>query len=251
MNLKFYAVIIGTEILNGRREDKHFKFLQNELKKRGWILSGTFIIEDNPPLIKNTFEMLKQDKNCVIFSFGGIGGTPDDYTRMVAGEVFSNGEMEFNQEFLTKIEEQYGSNHIKHRKNMAYLPKKAKLLYNNPINGMYGFYIDERIFFLAGFVEMAHPMVIEALNLFFKENQNKPIVKNVIFNSGETHFISWMKNIPKEINLSSLPKFEHNSNGKLSPIVEIQIESTNEKLLNETFNSLMNLAKSLSISIKE
>ena len=31
--MNFYAIIIGTEILNGRREDKHFEFVKNELAK--------------------------------------------------------------------------------------------------------------------------------------------------------------------------------------------------------------------------
>ena len=34
--VNFYSVIIGTELLNGRRKDAHFEFLNQELLKRGW-----------------------------------------------------------------------------------------------------------------------------------------------------------------------------------------------------------------------
>ena len=33
--MNFYALIIGTEILNGRREDQHFEFVKNYLEERG------------------------------------------------------------------------------------------------------------------------------------------------------------------------------------------------------------------------
>ena len=42
----FYAVIIGTEILNGRREDKHFRFVRDLLNSYGHNLFATFIIKD-------------------------------------------------------------------------------------------------------------------------------------------------------------------------------------------------------------
>ena len=41
--MHFYALIIGTEILNGRREDKHFAFVRKELEKYGHELYASFI----------------------------------------------------------------------------------------------------------------------------------------------------------------------------------------------------------------
>ena len=43
----FYAVIIGSEILNGRRVDKHFEYVRNALLLRGHTLYATFIIKDD------------------------------------------------------------------------------------------------------------------------------------------------------------------------------------------------------------
>lgn len=65
--MNFYSVIIGTELLNGRRKDAHFTFLNEELLKRGWTHKASFVIEDDINLMKNTFNLIKDDKNSVMF----------------------------------------------------------------------------------------------------------------------------------------------------------------------------------------
>ena len=45
--VNFYSVIIGTELLNGRRKDAHFSFLNEELLKRGWEHKASFVIIDD------------------------------------------------------------------------------------------------------------------------------------------------------------------------------------------------------------
>jgi len=202
-----FAVIIGTEILNARREDKHFKFLRDELLKRGYTLDGCFIIKDDKELMKKTFEMIKSIPNSKMFCFGGIGSTPDDFTREVSSEVFSDG-MEFNEEFKAKIIEKFGNKAYPARIYMSYLPKGAKLLKNNPINGMYGYYIDDRYFFTPGFPDMAHPMVLEALDKFFPSKQIKQRYSILVYEK-EGEFVDIMQKIPKEIEFSSLPKLDY------------------------------------------
>ena len=201
-----FAVIIGTEILNARREDKHFKFLRDELLKRGYTLSGSFIIKDDKTLMKKTFEMIKSIPNSKMFCFGGIGSTPDDYTREVSAEVFS-GEMEFNEEFKTLLTNRFTKEELPTRINMAYWPKNAKPLRNNPINGFYGYYIEERYFFTPGFPEMAQPMVLEALNKFFppKEKFDR---YTIFVDAREGDILDIMKKLPTDIDFSSLPKID-------------------------------------------
>jgi len=104
----FYAVIIGSEILNGRREDKHFIYLRDALLRRGHTLFSSFIIKDNPILIHNTFSMIKNDPDAVMFSFGGIGSTPDDLTRQIASDVFSDGKLVAHKELTDHIIERFG-----------------------------------------------------------------------------------------------------------------------------------------------
>jgi len=70
--MNFYAITTGTEILNGRRVDKHFEFLKNELSLYGHELFASLVIKDDKTLIANSFEMVKKDPEAVLFCFGGI-----------------------------------------------------------------------------------------------------------------------------------------------------------------------------------
>jgi len=124
--MNFYAVIIGTEILNGRRVDKHFDFLKNELKKREFELFASFVINDNKNLIKNVFKLIKNDSNSVMFSFGGIGATPDDMTREVAGEVFSGGVLQIHQEGRQIIENKFKQDAYPNRINLVNFYSRIK-----------------------------------------------------------------------------------------------------------------------------
>ena len=67
--MNFYSVIIGTELLNGRRQDAHFSFLNKELLKRGWEQKASFVIKDEPPFIEDIFRLIKKDPDAVMFCF--------------------------------------------------------------------------------------------------------------------------------------------------------------------------------------
>ena len=99
--VNFYSVIIGTELLNGRRKDAHFAFLNQELLKRGWEHKASFVIEDDKELMLKIFNLIKSDEHSVMFCFGGIGATPDDFTRQIAADAFTLFKIFFKL-FLTK-----------------------------------------------------------------------------------------------------------------------------------------------------
>jgi len=126
--VNFYSVIIGTELLNGRRSDAHFSFLNNQLLQRGWEHKASFVIEDDITLMYNIFNLIKADKNAVLFCFGGIGATPDDYTREIAAKAFTNSKMEFHEIAKQKIIERFKEEAYPHRVNMSYLLCEDKLL---------------------------------------------------------------------------------------------------------------------------
>ena len=171
----FYSVIIGTELLNGRRKDAHFAFLNQQLLSRGWEQKASFVINDDTNLMENIFNLIKSDPNSVMFCFGGIGSTPDDYTRQIAANAFTNGAMEFHETALENILTKFGQEAYPHRINMAYLPINAKLL-KNVVNNVSGFYLDDRFFFTPGFPSMSQAMVVEALNkLYPKHKRNTDV----------------------------------------------------------------------------
>ena len=156
--MNFYAVIIGTEILNNRRSDKHFEFIRDELAKYGHELFSSFIIKDDVVLMSKTYKLILEDKDAILFSFGGIGSTPDDLTREVAAEVFTSSSVVSHKKFLADIIERFGDNAYPHRIKMSDLPPNADLIFN-PINNMSGFSLENKFFFVPGFPSMAHPMI--------------------------------------------------------------------------------------------
>jgi len=60
--MKIFQVIIGSEILEGRREDKHFEFLKNLLLKTGYDLFASFIAKQKKNTKKKTKEKKKKKK---------------------------------------------------------------------------------------------------------------------------------------------------------------------------------------------
>ncbi len=200
----FYSVIIGTELLNGRRKDAHFAFLNQQLLSRGWEQKASFVINDDTNLMENIFNLIKSDPNSVMFCFGGIGATPDDYTRVVAGKVFRDGKMEFHEEAKNKIINQFGDEAYPYRINMAYLPINAKLL-KNVVNNVAGFYLEDRFFFTPGFPSMSQAMVIEALDSIYPKSIEK--YKRVLTATvSENDLIDTMKKMPEHLDFASLPK---------------------------------------------
>ncbi|NPA87664.1 MAG: competence/damage-inducible protein A [Epsilonproteobacteria bacterium] len=208
--MKIFQVIIGTEILNGRREDSHFKFLRDLLIKRGYELFSSFIIKDDPKLIKDVFTLIKNTPDSMLFCYGGIGATPDDYTRQTAADVFTNGIMEYNGEFIKKIDTKFPSEDNTKKYALALWPKDAKPLWNNPVNGFPGFYIKNRHFFMPGFPQMAHPMSEEAVQKFLPKKEIKKRYSLIAY-AKESEMLDIMRKIPENIEFSTLPKLDYTS----------------------------------------
>jgi len=83
---RFGLIVIGDEILSGRRQDKHLAKMIELLSERGLSLSWARYVADDPEQIIDT---LKQSfaSGDVVFSTGGIGATPDDHTRAAAANA--------------------------------------------------------------------------------------------------------------------------------------------------------------------
>ncbi len=228
----FYAVIIGSEILDRRRVDKHFDYLSRALKAKGFNLFASFLIKDDKHLITQTYEIVKNDPLSMMFSFGGIGSTPDDLTRQLSANVFSDGKLyrhpQFEQDIIARLKERAYPHPIK----MSDLPKEAKLLFN-PVNNMSGFQLKDRFFFMPGFPEMAHPMIDNILSTYIPEPK-KIYTQGFLSECGEGKIQHLMFDLPAELELSSLPMM---NNG--NPRVEFRLSSTNEKLLNIHFKNFI------------
>jgi len=152
-NKEIHALIIGDEILSGKREDKHLRHLIKVLKAHNFQLSRADYVSDEILKIQETLE---NKKGNIVFCFGGIGATPDDCTRSAAAFAHKK-SLVCHPEAKVLIENQFGKNAYPKRILMADLPEGA-LLIPNPINNIPGFFVDQH-YFMPGFPEMAWPMI--------------------------------------------------------------------------------------------
>ncbi len=79
-------IIIGDEILSGKRADKHFPKVVELLQARGLSLGWARYVGDDRQRItadlRDAFAAARA--GALVFSCGGIGATPDDHTRQCA-----------------------------------------------------------------------------------------------------------------------------------------------------------------------
>lgn len=227
--LKFFLLIIGTEILNRRREDAHFDFVTQALGKKGYKLAGSFVIEDDPELIIETIKFIATTyPDATLFSFGGIGSTPDDYTRQCACDALSDGELLLHEEAKTIIESKWGEKAYPHAIKMAYLPKKAKLI-EHTARTVPAFCLEGKYYFMAGFPELSHPLVSKILDTLIP--QKRIYYRNTLTAfCKESLLIEVMEKMPKEVELSSLPKLREEGWE-----VSISIASYDKKITDDAF----------------
>jgi molybdopterin-biosynthesis enzyme MoeA-like protein len=86
MTPAFGLVVIGDEIMSGKRQDKHLPKVIALMAARGLSLSWAEYIGDSPERITASLQRAF-DSADVVFSCGGIGATPDDHTRQCAGRA--------------------------------------------------------------------------------------------------------------------------------------------------------------------
>ena len=152
--MKFGLIVVGDEILSGRRRDRHFDFFRGLLAEHGHSLHWLQILPDDPALLTARLRQTMEE-GLPVFSCGGIGATPDDHTRPCAAEA-AGVPLVRHPGAEALIVERFGEAARPHRVRMADLPEGAELI-PNPVNQVPGFSIREH-HFLPGFPDMAHPM---------------------------------------------------------------------------------------------
>jgi molybdopterin-biosynthesis enzyme MoeA-like protein len=152
---RFGLLLIGDEILNGRKADAHLPAMIPRFDQRGLELSWVQIVTDNAQLITQTLNQTFSSDD-VVFCFGGIGATPDDLIRQCAAAALGVDialHPEAEREIRAQLGERLNSNHLR----MGELPVGSRLI-PNPINRIPGFSV-HRHHFVPGFPDMAWPMV--------------------------------------------------------------------------------------------
>ncbi len=220
----FGIYIIGDEILSGKREDKHLSQAIQILKARGLSLTWAEYLTDDPARITASLKRSLATHD-IVFSFGGIGATPDDYTRQAAADALSV-PLERHLGAVAQIEAQYGEGAYPKRILMANFPQGAELI-PNPVNRVAGFAIGLNIagltpqptthYFVPGFPAMAHPMMEWVLDNHYRHlfHQTPMVEASILVIKGiESQLIDLMNEVVTkypQLKLFSLPKLKPNA----------------------------------------
>ena len=212
MNIGLY--VIGDEILSGKRQDKHLGNVAAQLRERGLQLSWVRFLADDLDILVQEF---KQSFNSddLVFSCGGIGGTPDDLTRLAAANAL-NIQLEYHPEGLQILESRadyFDGGITEQRKRMVEFPVGSKLI-PNPINHVPGFSIQQH-YFVPGFPKMAQPMIQWVLENDFADFNNKNYREwsLTLHEVPESHIADLMDMMQQDFSVKafSLPRFVDNS----------------------------------------
>jgi molybdopterin-biosynthesis enzyme MoeA-like protein len=153
--MAFGAIIIGDEILRGKRQDKHFGKLIELLGARGLKLAWAEHVGDDPARITATLKRTLAGSD-IVFSFGGIGATPDDHTRQCAADA-QGVPIALHPEGEALIRARFKDEVTPFRLKMCEFPVGSSVI-PNPYNQIPGFSIADH-HFVPGFPVMAWPMV--------------------------------------------------------------------------------------------
>ena len=176
MTPHFGLIVIGDEILSGKRADKHLPKFIELLAARGLTLAYAEYVGDDPARITATLARAfaaARASGDVVFSTGGIGATPDDHTRQCAARALDVG-LALHPEAKALIDERMrdvakeqgvafepGRHDHVHRLNMGVFPLGAQII-PNPYNKIPGFSClagSGAVHFVPGFPVMAWPMM--------------------------------------------------------------------------------------------
>ena len=170
---RFGLVVVGDEILSGRRQDKHFPKVIELLAQRGLQLSWVRIVPDDREILTDALTQTFASGDEVLCC-GGIGATPDDHTRQAAAAALGlplslhpDAEREITLRCAEMAAKGQGTDDMsvpenQQRLQMGVYPVGAEAV-PNPFNRIPGFYI-RRHTFVPGFPVMAWPMLEQTLD---------------------------------------------------------------------------------------
>ena len=217
-------IIVGDEILSGKRADKHMPKFIELLAARGMALGWARYVGDDRPRITTALRDAFASGDLVL-SCGGIGATPDDHTRQCAAAALGR-SLELHPQAQALIEERMRDVAAEqgqpfepdrpdnlHRLNMGMFPSGAEII-PNPYNKIAGFSIDD-VHFVPGFPVMAWPMMEWVLDQRYVHlfGAGRHVERSVIvFGAMEAALTPLMERIEAQfagVKVFSLPSVDH------------------------------------------
>ncbi len=225
----FGLIIIGDEILSGKRADKHLPKVIELLKARGLSLAYADYVGDDPERITSVLQRAFTSGD-VVFSTGGIGATPDDHTRQCAARALGTAlalhpqARDLIEQRMLEVALEQGKTYDPsqadnlHRLNMGVFPQGAAII-PNPYNKIPGFSCGS-VHFVPGFPVMAWPMIEWVLDTHYASffARDTWLERSVIvFGAMEATLTPLMESIERDfpgIKVFSLPSVDHPEYGR-------------------------------------
>ena len=244
---KISLIIIGDEILSGKRQDKHLQQAISLLKPRGLSVDLVSMVSDNAALLVETLKQSFQQGN-ITFCFGGIGSTPDDRTRQSAAQAL-NLPIERHLKAAKEIEQQMGEKAYPLPITMSDYPQGADMI-PNFYNNIPGFSIKEH-YFMPGFPIMAKGMMEWVLDTYYQDLIQLVSVEKAIkiIDGKESEWVIFMRDFEikyPSLRIFSLPTITDNDGRN----VELGVEGI-EPLVNEGFADIITKAEQLNVIYEE
>jgi len=208
----FAAIIIGDEIIRGKRQDKHFAKTIEILALRGLILDWSLYLGDDRRRLSAMLALSFKTPD-VVFSFGGIGVTPDDNTRQAAAAA-AGVPLELHPEAEAVIRARFaesGTEATRDRLQLGEFPVGSRII-PNPFNRIPGFSLGDHHFF-PGFPQMAHPMLEWVLDTYYRDRFHQVAEAEqaiIVWEGNEGALLGLMRHIETlypGVSVFSLPSF--------------------------------------------
>ena len=229
MKRQFGLIVVGDEILSGKRLDKHMPKVIELLAARGLQLAWAEYVGDVPERITAALARALASGD-IVFSTGGIGATPDDHTRQCAAAALGlplalhpEAELLIRERMQDTAREQgtaYEPDRADniHRLNMGVFPEGATII-RNPYNKIPGFSVAD-VHFVPGFPVMAWPMIEAVLDARYAAlfGHGHTVEKSVIvYGAMEATLTPLMQAIELAhagVKVFSLPSVDHPQHGR-------------------------------------
>ncbi len=165
--MAFGLIIVGDELLSGRRQDRHFARVREILAARGLALAWVLYLGDDRARLTEAFARSFAGGD-VVFCCGGIGATPDDHTRQAAAAALDLPLVPHPDagRLIAERMREVGQPLTPARLRMGEFPAGAEII-PNPGFRVPGFGLRGH-WFVPGFPDMAWPMIEWVLDTHYR-----------------------------------------------------------------------------------
>ena len=222
-------IVVGDEILSGKRADQHLPKVVELLAARGLALTWARYVGDDRDRIAADLRDAFASGD-LVFSCGGIGATPDDHTRQAAAAALGVAlelhaeARELIKQRMREVAAENGTTYDPdradnvHRLNMGVFPAGARIV-PNPFNRIPGFSVGD-VHFVPGFPVMAWPMIEWVLDTHYRHlyGSTRSVERSVIvYGAIEAALTPLMEAIERDfagVRVFSLPSVDHPEHGR-------------------------------------